>query len=75
MCLLTVAFPTRRTEGLHGDRGQERGEQHAANPDKDCERACQQRLRGQVAIADRESGDEGKVDRLLYRPTFSYPDD
>ena len=55
---------------LYGDRGYEAGQQDAAHAYGNRQHARDQELWREIAVADRQAGDEGKVDRLLYRPAF-----
>src|SRR5262249_13932397 len=72
--LLGLPSVTNFAQCLDSDRRYQSDQEHATDADDDRERAGQQGLWHKVAEADRQSGYECKIDRLVYGPAFDPSD-
>jgi len=69
-----VAIAKRCAHGVHRNPCNESGEKEPANTNPDCKDARECLPRHEIAITNRESGDESEIDRVAHTPTLKKTD-
>ena len=68
-----IAVHQRGVQRRNGDSRDQPRQKNAAESDSDRKYARERLRRHEIAIADREAGDEGEIDRIPDCPTLSRP--